>query len=45
MHLLAEKIAIPIDVTHEFCEMVRDPACHPVLELGFEGSNTQGMLN
>ena len=33
MHLLADLIAIPLDVVHEICEMVCGPTCHLVLEL------------
>ena len=43
MHLLAEMIAIPLNVVRELCKMVCGPTCHPVLEFIFEVSKAQGI--
>ena len=36
--LLVEMVGIPPDIVCECGEMIRGPTCHPVLKLGFEGS-------
>ena len=39
--LLVEMMSIPHYLVCEFGEMVRGPTCHPVLKLGFKGSEVQ----